>query len=649
MKMDATAFRLMADNLYSDKILAVVREYTTNAIDSHIEAGNDAPVRVHFPTSIEPWFAVEDDGIGLDHDDAMVLYSTYFESTKRDTNEQTGCFGLGSKSAFAYVDAFTVTCRFNGMLRVYSCVLDAGIPSISLLSESKTDRPNGVEVKIPVAQRSDFVYFVEAGQRIFPWAKRPVQTNNASNSFAKPTATASGNDWAYYPASSIRSNITYGVFVNYAGVLYEVPMETTARNNATWDVFALFHATSRLVVDIPASACLSVQTSREALSYDNQTKAAVYASIHQALRQAKAKVQADIDAKPSFNEAFRYVSALSLLGSRLFSYKGVPLSSSIVTFAGLDALCYESKTVRKKFGSRQLIKSISNRQLLVEYKIACIIDESISLERVKASFPSADVLVKFPDVPVTEKKVHARAWATFFRDWCDIETVFSSSVAHPKVATIRAALSPEGARIYRYNNDEHRLAARPQRCPLSTFNSDTIVMPRSAVSEKMQVTVVRRGVPVKFGWKLFGDMFGQAVVVHDDDLAMLPKHVSFAYAFDTFLTELQSKHFKSECIYASKPYLNESTFKFLKNTMERQDFKRALDGLGTRNGHHRIIAQMHNEKLLVPLTGMDLDPIAQTIDSIYEEYPLLVDAPRYGTDNSAYKEYVRAIDLLRSK
>ena len=33
-KMDATAFKLMADNLYTDKILAVMREYSCNARDA---------------------------------------------------------------------------------------------------------------------------------------------------------------------------------------------------------------------------------------------------------------------------------------------------------------------------------------------------------------------------------------------------------------------------------------------------------------------------------------------------------------------------------------------------------------------------------------------------------------------------------------
>ena len=41
---------ILRDQLYSDKILANIREYATNAVDAHVVAGcADRPIEVTFP------------------------------------------------------------------------------------------------------------------------------------------------------------------------------------------------------------------------------------------------------------------------------------------------------------------------------------------------------------------------------------------------------------------------------------------------------------------------------------------------------------------------------------------------------------------------------------------------------------------------
>ena len=41
---------ILRSQIYSDKLLAVIREYSTNAVDANVEAGNPAPINVHLPT-----------------------------------------------------------------------------------------------------------------------------------------------------------------------------------------------------------------------------------------------------------------------------------------------------------------------------------------------------------------------------------------------------------------------------------------------------------------------------------------------------------------------------------------------------------------------------------------------------------------------
>ena len=48
-------FNVLRNQLYSDKVLAVIREYSTNAVDAHIEVGKaDTPIKVTLPTQMTP-------------------------------------------------------------------------------------------------------------------------------------------------------------------------------------------------------------------------------------------------------------------------------------------------------------------------------------------------------------------------------------------------------------------------------------------------------------------------------------------------------------------------------------------------------------------------------------------------------------------
>ena len=59
-------FNVLRNQLYSDKVLAVIREYSTNAVDAHIEVGKgDVPIKVTLPTALTPEFTVRDFGRGL--------------------------------------------------------------------------------------------------------------------------------------------------------------------------------------------------------------------------------------------------------------------------------------------------------------------------------------------------------------------------------------------------------------------------------------------------------------------------------------------------------------------------------------------------------------------------------------------------------
>lgn len=144
-------------NLYSNKTLAIVREYSTNARDSHIEAGcPERPIEVSTPTDFMPYFRVRDYGVGMDADTIRNVYSRYGASTKRNTNTQNGMLGLGSKSALTYTSQFTIQGIKDGIKThvVVSRAAD-GSGEMKIIGQQPTTEENGVTIDIPVTNRRD--------------------------------------------------------------------------------------------------------------------------------------------------------------------------------------------------------------------------------------------------------------------------------------------------------------------------------------------------------------------------------------------------------------------------------------------------------------------------------------------------------------
>ncbi len=147
---------LFADKIYSQKERAVIRELSCNAHDSHVIAGTtDIPFDVHIPTALEPWFSIRDYGTGLPDEDIANIYGAIGISTKRDSNDVIGCFGVGSLAPYSMADSFVVKSYYNGTVRSYQCMRDdSRNPVVIPLGSAPTDEANGLEIKVTVADRA---------------------------------------------------------------------------------------------------------------------------------------------------------------------------------------------------------------------------------------------------------------------------------------------------------------------------------------------------------------------------------------------------------------------------------------------------------------------------------------------------------------
>lgn len=153
-------YEMMSKSIYSNPIGSIVRELVSNGFDAHAEAikegrnpeGKVYPVVVKgFYEELDYYISFQDFGIGMNEERFKDVYLKYLSSTKRQSNDYMGCFGLGSKSPFSYSDAFYVLTRYDGTEYYY--VMSKGQnakPNWDLLYKKTTTEPNGTTIKLQI-------------------------------------------------------------------------------------------------------------------------------------------------------------------------------------------------------------------------------------------------------------------------------------------------------------------------------------------------------------------------------------------------------------------------------------------------------------------------------------------------------------------
>jgi hypothetical protein len=190
---------------YSDPIRAVVREYGTNACEAHMLNGNEKkPFEVTLPTSLAPTFKLRDFGPGLGVESFKDLFCSYGGSSKRTSNQFTGCLGIGCKSYGSYTDSCTVTDIHDGIRRIWNCYIDESeVGRATLLSETKTKEPSGVEIAIAV-RPTDVERFRSTAIRVYKvfdvQPKLTSATAEEHDSLAKrdyKEGSVKGSNWSF--------------------------------------------------------------------------------------------------------------------------------------------------------------------------------------------------------------------------------------------------------------------------------------------------------------------------------------------------------------------------------------------------------------------------------------------------------------------
>ena len=295
--IDATAkaFAILSDGLYSNKILAVVRELSTNAYDSHVAAGcPEKPFDVTLPTSLDHEFSIRDYGTGLSKENCMSLYTTYFRSDKTDSNDAVGCLGLGSKSPFAYTDQFMVESFHNGSHMTFSAYKNENDePVFALLSEQYTDEPNGLRVSF-ATEVGDSINFKYEAQNVWKYFVTIPNANIDVEVVSQGDATMSGDDWQI----CAKKNRGYG---KNELVMGQIGYELDA-DQFEGDVYDLLWRGYGLVIHANIGD-VDITPSRESLSYNSRTKDFIHNKIKNILEEISTQTQQYIDDSPTLWDA----------------------------------------------------------------------------------------------------------------------------------------------------------------------------------------------------------------------------------------------------------------------------------------------------------------------------------------------------------
>lgn len=272
---EAFILDIISSKMYSNPIRAICQEIMSNARDAHRELGNtDRAIQVAIPTNFDENYRVRDFGIGMTEDRVKTIYTKYGISTKRENNEQTGGFGIGSKTPMAYGDSFNVTSitpeiHFNGhencnVKRTYIVHKnEKGIPVLAKISEVVTDEERGTEIVIPVAKadRSKFKeYSIATGKY---WEVRPDFVGEEIV-YEEDEKLYEGNDW-YISGMSDYYNKNSSAIID--GIEYEIDVNNIETDNdkvsSVFDnvCIKMFFNTGEL----------SMSATRETLDYSKKT------------------------------------------------------------------------------------------------------------------------------------------------------------------------------------------------------------------------------------------------------------------------------------------------------------------------------------------------------------------------------------------
>jgi len=174
----STIIGILRNKLYSHPLRTAIQEYISNARDAHREIGvEDVPIEITVPNKEKNlfWFKVRDFGPGISPNRIADVFVKYGGTTKTSDDGQTGGFGIGAKSAWAYTTEFFITTFIGGKeARYCASINDNHNGTLTELGSNPTTEPDGTEIAFKVKDYGDIDSVIMAAIRTTMFWNEPV-------------------------------------------------------------------------------------------------------------------------------------------------------------------------------------------------------------------------------------------------------------------------------------------------------------------------------------------------------------------------------------------------------------------------------------------------------------------------------------------
>lgn len=173
-------FEMLRKKIYEDPIGTVVREIASNARDANRENKKTTPISIimrknnELLNNGECKIEIRDNGPGISPERMEQIFVKYGKSTRRDSNDFTGGFGIGSKTPFSYSDVFNIKTIYNKQEYSYVAFIDESKRGkIVLQSCIKTTNETGTSIIVPINKKDSIEFQNKAIYYTCLWNIKP--------------------------------------------------------------------------------------------------------------------------------------------------------------------------------------------------------------------------------------------------------------------------------------------------------------------------------------------------------------------------------------------------------------------------------------------------------------------------------------------
>ena len=414
---------------YNHPHTAVLREYVSNAYDSHNDAGVTRPVEVTLPTDFYPELIVRDFGLGMSKEEIIDIYSGFGFSTKDNDDTNIGGFGIGSKSALAISNQFSVISVKDGFKNMLIATREDGnIIYKFAVEDAPTDEGNGVTVTIPIRRASD--YHTDTVVSVLNcWKVSEVfVTNNKEANIRiadKWIETDNGYiDPEIFVSSSYSRNKNYGLTVG--PVFYPIPSGL------------LFHSSYKLrniapyVIPKLKISEVKVSSSREVLEQTNDNEKIIiskFEALHKDIMQIFDKKLADCE---SMKDAvlLNFSLARRLGSNKSITFRGEPVPIEVPANGVRNLRISLGGSSKSGYMIRIDNHELNKLYLNTDSIIAIEADENISVDILRRSIHNIFIASKNnKEIPANADitEVKDAIYGNNFNSLLNIEKVFKAT------------------------------------------------------------------------------------------------------------------------------------------------------------------------------------------------------------------------------